>query len=522
MKESKFVAGSLFILLIAIFVFNVGVSDVKSKPPASTPTPDATPTPVVPADGEPTATPEPTPTATPTAEPTPTATPVKIPTTLDSWAWSSNIGWVDFRDIAINENNGLLSGYGWSPNIGWIKFHDLSDYPNNGARGNPAQMDLNTGVVSGWIRACAGTVGGETPKTGADCRSMDSRTDGWDGWIELADDRKSNDRVRMDLKTGKLSGFAWGSDVIGWLNFGAQHEKQDFTGRCVGSSDQRGVITFSAFASGGYGDYWYRWNGVGNYSKDANQLVIPASNKSSETATLQIIDMVDGKLIEPICPTVERKGNTINGSCTINGVSNGILNTFVGDSVTIALSGVWGGSGGPFTYKLVLGSQVENYANPTVKTFNAPFTDQVFIRATDRQGVITSNIFCGQINAINRELTLKIGPNGNVASQNEYRVKVGSNFGLKWINTLPAYSNNYIDSSNNPDGYTCSRSVAKIDGVNWVNSWENNKDQSGSVSDLNTSQVGKYTFSINCLSQKFGTKQASVLLNVILTTVEEI
>lgn len=522
MKESKFVAGSLFILLIAIFVFNVGVSDVKSKPPASTPTPDATPTPVVPADGEPTATPEPTPTATPTAEPTPTATPVKIPTTLDSWAWSSNIGWVDFRDIAINENNGLLSGYGWSPNIGWIKFHDLSDYPNNGARGNPAQMDLNTGVVSGWIRACAGTVGGETPKTGADCRSMDSRTDGWDGWIELADDRKSNDRVRMDLKTGKLSGFAWGSDVIGWLNFGAQHEKQDFTGRCVGSSDQRGVITFSAFASGGYGDYWYRWNGIGNYSKDANQLVIPVSNKSSETATLQIIDMVDGNLLEPICPIVERKGGTIQGTCTINGVSNGILNMFVGDSATISLNNVWGGGGGPFSYKLVLGNLVQDFNNSLVKTFDAPFSGQVFVRATDRLGTITSNILCGQVNAVNRELTLKIGPNGNNASLNEYRIKLGSNFGLKWINTLPAYSDNYIDSSNNPDGYTCSRSVVKIDGVNWSNIWEKNTDQSGSVSNLNTSQVGKYTFSIDCRSQKFGTKQASVTLNVIFTTVEEI
>ncbi len=514
MKASNYHVGILIIILVAILVLNVGVNDVKSKPSASTPTP--TPT------GEPTATPEPTSTASATPEPTPTATPTVIPDTLDAWAWSSNIGWVDFRSISINKDNGLLSGYGWSPNIGWIKFHDLSKYPENGAKGNPARMDPNTGVFSGWIRACAGTKGGETPTNGADCRSMDPRTDGWDGWIELADDKKSNDRVRMDLSTGKLSGFAWGGEVVGWLQFGASYEKQVLSGRCVGSSNQKGVITFSAFATGGSGDYWYRWNGTGNYSKDASQLVIPVSNKSNETATLQILDMVDGKIIEPICPTVERRGGTIQGSCTINGVSNGILNIFVGDSAIIGVNGVWGGSGGPFTYKLVLGNQVQDYVNPTTKIFDAPFSDQVFVRATDKQGIITSNIYCGQINAINRELSLKIGPNGNVANQNEYKVKLGSTFGLKWINTLPAYSNKYVDSSNNPDGYTCSRSVAKIDGVNWVNNWENNKDQSGSVSNLNTNQVGKYTFTINCLSQKFGTKQTSVILNVILSTVEEI
>lgn len=60
-------------------------------------------------------------------------------------------------------------------------------------------MDLATGNVSGWARALA-------------------YEDGWDGWLSL---RGSNYGVKLNL-TGSpktFEGWAWGSDVIGWLSF---------------------------------------------------------------------------------------------------------------------------------------------------------------------------------------------------------------------------------------------------------------------------------------------------------------
>ncbi len=100
------------------------------------------------------------------------------PSSLTGWAWSSNIGWLNLSDISIDQATGNMIGYAWSPNIGWVKFNGLSGYPTNGAPGVAANVNFNTGEIKGWIRACAGTGGG-------DCNSA-SRTEGWDGWIELA------------------------------------------------------------------------------------------------------------------------------------------------------------------------------------------------------------------------------------------------------------------------------------------------------------------------------------------------
>jgi hypothetical protein len=45
---------------------------------------------------------------------------------------------------------------------------------------------------------------------------MESRTDGWDGWISLNGD---NYGVSFSSVTQRFSGYAWGSDVVGWINF---------------------------------------------------------------------------------------------------------------------------------------------------------------------------------------------------------------------------------------------------------------------------------------------------------------
>lgn len=134
------------------------------------------------------------------------------------WAWSDNIGWISFspansgsgggtygvlRDTA---NNGLLAGCAWSANIGWISFTqaDLSGCPSG-----VCEARLGTdGKLTGWARAVAGS----------------GRTDGWDGWISLNKKTTDNYVYGPQISSnpsdkGLLVGWAWGSDVVGWLSF---------------------------------------------------------------------------------------------------------------------------------------------------------------------------------------------------------------------------------------------------------------------------------------------------------------
>lgn len=142
------------------------------------------------------------------------------------WAWSSTIGWISLNchnseadtcsnavyKVSLNPSNGELYGYAWSDNIGWIKFdHDSSaDFP--GEPKYSARVDSSTGKVSGWIRACAGTVN-------KDCMSA-SRTDGWDGWIKMGPIVFGGTDFGAVFQDNWLEGWAWGSNVVGWIKFG--------------------------------------------------------------------------------------------------------------------------------------------------------------------------------------------------------------------------------------------------------------------------------------------------------------
>jgi hypothetical protein len=449
--------------------------------------------------------------------------PTPLPDTLNTWGWSSTIGWIDFRGIKINKNAGnVLEGSGWSPNIGWVRFNNLSNYPTNGAKPAPAKIDPSTGKFSGWIRACAGTIGGEKDNYGADCSSMSSRVDGWDGWIELSDDKHSADRVKIDIDTGEVSGFAWGGNIMGWIKMDSKlNGNRPLSASCTGDSDASGKITFSAHPVGGNGNYEYKWGALA-YSQ-ASSYTIPASGKQFETVSLTVKDSV-GATFTPTCPTVERKGGFIIGSCTINGINYDpakISNYFVGDAVNIALTGVWGGNGGPYSYKISAGNGLENYNPSLTYTFAKPAKTTVYIQVKDAQGLVTSNINCSNADISERELTLKIGANGDIANQKEYKTKLNNVFGLKVINTLPKYNSSYIDISNNPDGYSCESVIQNVPGSNWVNHWINVYGVD-SISGMNTVQTGKYNFGIICNSNKLGKKEVSVLLNVFNPDEKEI
>ena len=156
---------------------------------------------------------------------------------VTGYAWSSNIGWIKFNHgksdpVKYDNSTGKLSGYAWSSNIGWIKFGDsIASY--GGVGGTTAKANTSTGVVSGWARTCAGTVSGT-------CATMEPRTDGWDGWIKF--DHNKSKPVKIDLNSsnstyGEFTGYAWGSDVVGWISFNCSN-----TNTC-GTSDYKVVVS---------------------------------------------------------------------------------------------------------------------------------------------------------------------------------------------------------------------------------------------------------------------------------------
>ncbi len=133
------------------------------------------------------------------------------------FAWSDNIGWISFNNsdvtpegadygVNIDPDTRKLSGDAWSESIGWISF-------DRGETGVPPSNDpcpdgsctalLTAGYkLDGWARAL--NYGG-----------------GWDGWIKLngiATD-SSPYGVTLDTDTKEFEGWAYGSDVIGWIIF---------------------------------------------------------------------------------------------------------------------------------------------------------------------------------------------------------------------------------------------------------------------------------------------------------------
>ena len=142
-------------------------------------------------------------------------------TCLAGWAWSSNIGWVSFNsnddsgttakyDVAM-DTSGNLSGHAWSSNVGWISFNSSDLQASPACSGTvPPTVNTNTGAVIGWVRVV----------------SEIGRSDGWDGCIELSNsathtspDTSGNSGVTYVSSSNSMNGYAWGGNVVGWLQF---------------------------------------------------------------------------------------------------------------------------------------------------------------------------------------------------------------------------------------------------------------------------------------------------------------
>ena len=130
------------------------------------------------------------------------------PTSLAGYAWSDNIGWIDLNcsnsgvcggnpfGFSIN-GSGVLSGYAWSDNIGWISANasDLAGCPSA-----PCTATLSNGTLSGWLKA------------------LSADNNGWDGFISL-----HGSNYGVTDTNGVFSGYAWGSDVVGWVSFSSSY-----------------------------------------------------------------------------------------------------------------------------------------------------------------------------------------------------------------------------------------------------------------------------------------------------------
>ncbi len=128
---------------------------------------------------------------------------------IAGYAWSDTIGWLSFNcsnhgtcgtvDYSVTEDvSGNLTGYAWSENIGWVQFGGLTSIPSP-----PGTYGQNAQVVNGELRGWA--------------KALSADDNGWDGWISLS----SNTGITYGVtKSGtSYTGYAWGSDVVGWLSF---------------------------------------------------------------------------------------------------------------------------------------------------------------------------------------------------------------------------------------------------------------------------------------------------------------
>ena len=212
-------------------------------------------------------------------------------TSLSGWAWSSNIGWISFNSTDLGAGGGpyavtiststgqtvgTLNGFAWSPNIGWVKFGGLSAFPVGVSTvSDNAKINISTGALTGWARACAGTIDGQ-------CGTMTDRTDGWDGWISLSG--KANDNssygLNLNLSTNAFSGYAWDSIVLGWI---------DFSRVCVGTCTQtQNAPTCSLTVSPislpeGGGNVTVTWTSTGADSCQGEGFSTGAGNPSSNS-----------------------------------------------------------------------------------------------------------------------------------------------------------------------------------------------------------------------------------------------
>lgn len=247
---------------------------------------------------------------------------------LHGWAWSENIGWIDFSPTVLgndwgpelNVETGYLNGWAWSENIGWVKF----DSSITGPSGIPvdllsqAKYDLETGALTGWAKVIGYDLDTECPTSDPTCG------DNWaDGWISFSGDAIDGSSYGVSFKNSVSNpeSYAWGGPVTGWIDFSeAVLDTTEPNAQLTLESDiyqinQGDTFELSWFGenldtsqfctpSGGFGE----WN---------EKLEVPASNNDKKFLTISDTSMatVGSTAFNIVCPTKE--GTDVNAYTTI-------------------------------------------------------------------------------------------------------------------------------------------------------------------------------------------------------------
>lgn len=185
---------------------------------------------------------------------------------LNGWGWSSNIGWVSFSKqsvsnpsgpqfgVSLDDVTGDITGYAWADSVGWLSFNasDLGPCPTTAGDEQAKVLNMTGGgtrEVVGWARFLTGNT---------------TQAGGWDGCVHLSSGTGGDHPTGVADGSGGVTlkeipdpngaggtidmfvGFAWGGDVVGWLDFAPFLQKPGVPctncggGGCVGVCGGRG------------------------------------------------------------------------------------------------------------------------------------------------------------------------------------------------------------------------------------------------------------------------------------------
>jgi hypothetical protein len=375
---------------------------------------------------------------------------------------------------------------------------------------------------------------------------MVSRTDGWDGWIELSGLNHqsvnlsgwaanltaqvgNNDTrgLQMDPLTGKVDGMAWGGPVVGWLQFNATVKISDFTATCSATDRGNNSVLFTAEPKGGtVGKYEYKWGNGAWSSVTPTKVVTYIPGTSPVTYQLLVREQGGSVELNPTCSYTPPQ--EISASCGVSAT-----NVYVGDNVTFSVLAD-PTPAGTYTYSWITDSGVPvntNSVKSYTRTYSTAGQYNASVNISNNTGS-TKNFACpsvgsGPITVTERGINLFIGKDGNDAAlgfgsalvnRERHTVKKGQKFGLAWENTLST-------SGSDPNRYVCDKLIPSSTSVtNWNAKWgASSITEGGSIEDMNTDETGTFEFKISCQARQTGdVKSAKAILKVMDSTGSEI
>lgn len=133
---------------------------------------------------------------------------------LMGYLWSDNIGWISLScenmvpctpgntyQVTIDLGTGDISGMAWSNNLGWLNF--------------------DAGCPAGAVGTCDASMIGNNMEGWA--RFVSNNPPSWDGWISFSSNSYVGGAPVVSygpiLSGVNITGDAWGSTVVGWINF---------------------------------------------------------------------------------------------------------------------------------------------------------------------------------------------------------------------------------------------------------------------------------------------------------------